>query len=35
MKKVLGPIAVIVIILAVLAMILVPSYNKFVNLKKM
>ena len=34
MKKILGPIAVIVIILAVLAMILVPSYNKFVNLEE-
>ncbi|MBO0602249.1 LemA family protein [Sporosarcina sp. E16_3] len=34
MKRVLGPIAVIVIILAVLAMILVPSYNKFVNLEE-
>jgi LemA protein len=34
MKKILGPIAMIVIILAVLAMILVPSYNKFVNLEE-
>ncbi|NYF26036.1 LemA family protein [Sporosarcina sp. JAI121] len=34
MKRILGPIAVIVIILAVLAMILVPSYNKFVNLEE-
>lgn len=34
MKKILGPIAVIVIILAVMAMVLVPSYNKFVNLEE-
>ena len=34
MKKILGPIVVIGIILAVLAMILVPSYNKFVNLEE-
>ncbi len=34
MKKILGPVAMIVIILAVLAMILVPSYNKFVNLEE-
>ncbi|MBO0587430.1 LemA family protein [Sporosarcina sp. E16_8] len=34
MKKVLGPILVIGIILAVLAMILIPSYNKFVNLEE-
>ena len=34
MKKVLGPIAVIVIILAVLAMIFASSYNKFVNLEE-
>ena len=34
MKKILGPIVVIGIILAILAMILVPSYNKFVNLEE-
>ncbi|MBB4826577.1 LemA protein [Sporosarcina luteola] len=32
MKKVLGPIAVIIGIIVVLGIILVPSYNKFVNL---
>jgi len=34
MKKVLGPIAVIVIILVVFAMIFASSYNKFVNLEE-
>lgn len=34
MKKILGPLVVIGIILAVLAMILIPSYNKFVNLEE-
>lgn len=33
MKKILGPLAIIVVILVVLGMILVPSYNKFVNLE--
>ena len=31
MKKILGPIGIIVIILVVLAMTLIPSYNKFVT----
>ncbi|GKV57049.1 hypothetical protein NCCP2222_29960 [Sporosarcina sp. NCCP-2222] len=34
MKKILGPIAVIVGIIVVLGIILVPSYNKFVNLEE-
>jgi len=34
MKKILGPLVVIGIILAILAMILIPSYNKFVNLEE-
>ena len=34
MKKILGPLVIIGIILAVLAMILIPSYNKFVNLEE-
>lgn len=32
MKKTLGPIAIIVIVIAVLGLMLIPSYNKFVNL---
>jgi LemA protein len=34
MKKILGPVAVIVIILAVPAMLLISSYNKFVNFEE-
>ena len=34
MKKILGPIAIIVIILVLLALIFVPSYNKFVTLEE-
>ncbi|QTD42811.1 LemA family protein [Sporosarcina sp. Te-1] len=34
MKKILGPIAVIVGIIVLLGIILVPSYNKFVNLEE-
>ena len=34
MRKVLGPIAVIVIILVLLGVMLVPSYNKFVTLEE-
>ena len=34
MKKVLGPIAIIVVILVILGIMLVPSYNKFVNLEE-
>lgn len=34
MKKVLGPIAIIVVILVVLGVMLVPNYNKFVNLEE-
>lgn len=34
MKKVLGPLAIIVVILVVLAVMLVPKYNKFVNLEE-
>ena len=32
MKKILGPVAIIVIILVVLGLTLIPSYNKFVTL---
>lgn len=34
MKKILGPIAIIVVILVILGVMLVPSYNKFVNLEE-
>jgi LemA protein len=34
MKKILGPVAVIIIILAVPAMLLISSYNKFVNFEE-
>ncbi|MFD1206780.1 MULTISPECIES: LemA family protein [Sporosarcina] len=34
MKKLLGPIAIIIVLLAIVAMLLVPSYNKFVNLEE-
>ncbi|WP_172372996.1 LemA family protein [Sporosarcina jiandibaonis] len=34
MRKVLGPIAVIVVILVLLGVMLVPSYNKFVTLEE-
>ena len=34
MRKVLGPIAIIVIILVLLGVMLVPSYNKFVTLEE-
>lgn len=34
MKKLLGPIAIIVVLLAIVAILLVPSYNKFVNLEE-
>lgn len=34
MKKILGPIAVIVILLVVVGVMLIPSYNKFVNLEE-
>ena len=34
MKKVLGPIAIIVIILVVLGAMFIPSYNKFVTLEE-
>ncbi len=32
MKKILGPIAILVVIVVVLGLMLIPSYNKFVNL---
>ena len=32
MKKILGPIAILVVIVVVLGLTLIPSYNKFVNL---
>lgn len=34
MKKLLAPIAIIIVLLAIVAMLLVPSYNKFVNLEE-
>ena len=34
MKKLLGPIAIIVVILVILGVMFVPSYNKFVNLEE-
>ncbi|WP_438312493.1 LemA family protein [Sporosarcina sp. FA9] len=34
MKKILGPILMIVVLLVVLALILIPSYNKFVTLEE-
>ena len=34
MKKLLGPIAIIVVILVILGIMFVPSYNKFVNLEE-
>ncbi|MCG7345552.1 LemA family protein [Sporosarcina sp. ACRSL] len=34
MKRMLGPIAIIVVILVILGIMLVPSYNKFVNLEE-
>ncbi|MCM3639350.1 LemA family protein [Sporosarcina luteola] len=34
MKKILGPIAIIVVILVILGIMFVPSYNKFVNLEE-
>ena len=34
MRKLLGPIAIIVVILVILGVMFVPSYNKFVNLEE-
>lgn len=34
MKKLLGPLAIIVVIVVILGVMLVPSYNKFVNLEE-
>jgi len=34
MKKILGPILMIVVLLVVVALILIPSYNKFVTLEE-
>ena len=34
MKKILGPVAIIIVLLVVLGLMIIPSYNKFVTLEE-